>query len=76
MNDGEVIASYLLPTLSEITNPEHTSQFKLLKDPQSVRAADVLINKILPVALNGDLLTFRDNYKKFKLEGDPLKMMT
>ena len=32
MKDRGVIASYLLSPLSEITNPENTNQFKLVKD--------------------------------------------
>ena len=43
-NDGGIIASYLLSPLSEIHNPEHTSQFKLLKDPNSNRLNDLLMN--------------------------------
>ena len=36
---------------SKITNPECTSQFKLIKDPDSKRANDLLINKTIPVTL-------------------------
>ena len=32
MNDRGMLAPFLLYTLSEITNPEHTSQLKLTKD--------------------------------------------
>ena len=31
MNDRGILASYLMSPLSKITNPENTSQFKLLK---------------------------------------------
>ena len=33
MLDRVIIASYLLTPLSKVNIPEHTSQFKLLKDP-------------------------------------------
>ena len=33
MNDRGIIATYLLPPLSKITNRERTSEFKLVKDP-------------------------------------------
>ena len=32
MNDRGILASYLLSPLSKITNPENTSQFKLVED--------------------------------------------
>ena len=35
MNDRCKIATYFLSPLSEITNPERTSQYKLIKDPDS-----------------------------------------
>ena len=37
MNDRGIIASFLMFPLSKITNPEHTSQFTLVKDPDSNR---------------------------------------
>ena len=55
-NDREVIASYLLSPLSEITNPEHTSQIKLVKDPNSDSVNDLLINKTRPLTLCNNLL--------------------
>ena len=33
MNDRSLLASYLLSPSSKITNPENTSQFKLVKNP-------------------------------------------
>ena len=62
--------------LSKITNPEHTSQFKLIKDPNSNRVNDLLINKTIPITLYNNLLTFRDTNKQFELQGDFLKMIT
>ena len=34
MIDRGIKASYLMSPLSKITNPEHTSQFKLMKNPR------------------------------------------
>ena len=39
----------LLPLLSEITQRNHTSYFKLVKDPHSNRVFDLLIKRILIV---------------------------
>ena len=36
MSDSSIRASYLMFPLSKIINPEHTSQFKLLKYPHSI----------------------------------------
>ena len=72
-NDRCITASYLLSPLSLITNPDHTSQFKLLKDPQSNRVNDPIINKTKPNTLNNNLLTFR---RKFELQGDLLELIT
>ena len=35
MNDRGILASYLMSLLSKITNPENTTQFKLVKDSNS-----------------------------------------
>ena len=32
MNDRSILATYLMSPLSKISNPENTSQFKLVKD--------------------------------------------
>ena len=32
MNDGGILATYLMSPLSKITNPENITQFKLVKD--------------------------------------------
>ena len=62
--------------LSRITNPENTSQFKLVKDPSSNRVNDLKINKTIPITLYGNMLTFRDTNKQFELKGDLLEMIT
>ena len=46
LNDRSILASYLLSII--ITNREHTTQFKLVKDPNSNRVNDLLINKTIP----------------------------
>ena len=62
--------------LSKITNPENTSQFKLVKDSNSNRVNELKINKTLPITLYISLLTFRVTCKKFELKCDLLKMIT
>ena len=76
MKNRGKIASYLVSTLSKITNPENTSQFKLLKDPSSNSFNDLIIIKTIPVTLCNNLLTLQDTDKKFELHGDLSKMMT
>ena len=76
MNDRGILASYLMSPLSNITNPENTTQFKLIKDSSSNRVNDLKINNSIPITLNNNLLTFRDTNKQFELKGDLLKMIT
>ena len=45
MYDRGKIASCLMSLLAKITTPEHTIQFKLVKDPDSNRVNDLLITK-------------------------------
>ena len=51
MNERGKIARYLSSLFFKITNPEHTSQFKLVKDPSSKRVNDLLKNNTTPVTL-------------------------
>ena len=76
MNDRGKLASYLMSPLSKITNPENSSQFKLVKDSSSNRVNDLLIHNSKPITLHDNLLTFRDTNKQFELKGDLLKMIT
>ena len=76
MNDRGIITSYLLSPLAKITNPENTTQFKLVKDSSSNRVNDLLIHNTIPITLHDNLLTFRDSDKQFELKGDLLKMIT
>ena len=76
MNDRGILATYLMSPLSKITNPENTTQFKLIKDSTSNRVNDLKINNSIPITLHKNLLTFRDTNKQFELKGDLLKMIT
>ena len=76
MNDRGILASYLLSPLSKITNPESSTQFKLIKDSTSNRVNDLKINNSIPITLHNNLLTFRDTNKQFELKGELLKMIT
>ena len=64
MKNRGILASYLLSAMFKITNPNHTSQFKLLKDPKLNRLNVLLIKKTITVTLNINLLLFRDTDKK------------
>ena len=45
MNDRVTLASYILYPLCKTINPEHISQLKLTRDPQSIQVNDLLIKK-------------------------------
>ena len=45
MNDSGIMTSLSLSPLHKITHQEHTSQFKLKKDPDSNRINDLSIRK-------------------------------
>ena len=76
MNDRGILASYLMSPLSKITNPENTTQFKLVKDSNSNRVNDLKINKTIPITLYNNMLTFRDTGREFELKGELLNMIT
>ena len=71
-----MIAPSLTSSLAHLFKPENKSLFKLLKDSNSIRLNDFLINTSIPVTLNSKMLTFRDGNKSFKLDGDLLKTKT
>ena len=75
-NDRGILATYLMSSLSKITNPENTIQFKLVKDSSSNRVNDLKIHNSIPITLYGNMLTFRDTNKQFELKGDLLEMIT
>ena len=74
--DRGIIASYLLSPLAKITNPENSTQFKIVKVSSSNRVNDLLIHNSIPITLHDNLLTFRDSNKQFELKVDLLKMIT
>ena len=76
MNDRGILASFLMSPSSKITNPENSSQLKLVQDPSLNRVNDLLIKNAIPITLYDNLLTFRDTGKVFELKGDLLKMIT
>ena len=69
MNDRGILDTCLMSPLSKITNPENSSQFKLVKDSNSNRVVDLKINKTFPFILYNNLLTIRDTGKEFELKG-------
>ena len=71
-----MIVPYLAPSLVNLFKPENKSQYKLIKDRNSIRVNDFLINGGIPVSLYSNKLTFRDSNKSFKLDGDLLETMT
>ena len=76
MNDRGILASYLMSPLSKTTNPENTSQFKLVKDHNSNRVNDLLMKNKIPITFYGNMLTFRDTDKQFELTRDLPEMIT
>ena len=64
------LVSYFVSPFSKISNPEHTSQFTLVKNLDSNKVNDLLKNKTIPVTLYDILLPFRDTDEKFELHGD------
>ena len=61
--------------LTKITNPENSTQFKLVKDSNSNRNNDLLIHNSIPITLHDKLLTFRDSRKIIELKGVLFEMI-
>ena len=76
MNDQGLIAPFLASSLVEVFRKDNKSQFRLRKDPDSTKLNDFLIHGKIPVTIFSNMITFRDNDKTFKLEGDLLKVIT
>ena len=74
-NDRGIISFCLLSPLSNITTPENSTQFKIVKDANSNRVNDLEINNSIPITSHDNLLTFRDTGKIYELKGDLLKMI-
>ena len=72
MNDKGLIDSSLI----EVLKSDNKGQFRLIKDPNSTKPNDFLINEKIPVTIFNNMLTFRDTNKSFKLEGDLYKVLT
>ena len=62
--------------LSKTTNPENTTQFRLVKDSSASRVNDLLTKNTIPITLHDNLLNFRDTGKVFELKEDLLKMIS
>ena len=54
MNDGGILASYLMSPLYEITNPKNTSQFRLVIENNSNGVNDLLIKNTIPINLHNN----------------------
>ena len=76
MNDRGILASFLMSLSSKITDPGNSSHFKQLKDSNSNRVNDLLIENTIPITLHDNLITFRDTGKEFEIKGDLLKLVT
>ena len=76
MNDKGMIAPYLASSLVNLFKPENKSQFRLRKDPSSIKMNDVLLHGNIPITLFSNMVTFKDSNKTFRLEGDLLKLIT
>ena len=61
MNDKGMIAPYLASSLVNLFKPQNKSQFTLIKDQNSIRMNDFLINGGLPVSLFSNILIFGDS---------------
>ena len=55
MNPRGIIASSLLPFLSEIANPKNSTQFNLVIDFNSNRVNDFLVHKTIPITSHENL---------------------
>ena len=76
LNVKDILAPYLMSPLSKITNPQNTSELKLVKDSNSKRVNDLLKQNTTPVTLYDNLFLFRNTDKMFELKRDLLKMIT
>ena len=76
MNDKGMIAPCLASSLVYLFKPENKSQYKLIKDQNSIGMNDFLINGGISVSLYSNMLIFRDSNKSFILDGDLLETMT
>ena len=76
MNHRGLLATYLMSPLSKITNPESTTQFKLITDSSSNGVNDLLIHNSILITSHKNLVNIRDTVKEIEIKGDLLKMIT
>ena len=76
MDEKGLIAPYLTSSLFNLFKPENKSQFRLKKDLNSTKINDYIINGGIPVTIFGNMLTFEDSNKVFKLDGNLLESIT
>ena len=75
MNGKGMIAPYLPSSLVNIFKPENKSQFRLRTDLNSTKMNDFSTHGNIPVSLYSNMITFRDNIKSFRLDGDLLNLI-
>ena len=71
-----MVAPYFASSLVNLSKPENKSHFKEIKDTNSIRMSDFLINGGISVTLYSIMLTFRESKRSFKLDGDLLETIT
>ena len=76
MNDEGMIAPYLASSLVNLFKPGNKSQFRLMKDLNSTKMNDCLMNDGIPVTLYSNMLNFRESNKTFILDGDLLETLS
>ena len=67
-----MIVPYLASSLVNLLKPENKCHFGLVKDLNSTKMNDSLLNPGIPVTLYSNMLTYRDSKKSFKLDGNLL----
>ena len=73
MKDRGMIAPYLASSLVNLLKAETESHFRLIKDINSTKVYNFLINTIVPVTLISNMLTFKDSNNSFRLDGHVVK---
>ena len=76
MNDKGMIPPYLASVLVNSFKLENKSQFRLIKDLNSTKMSGFLISEGISVTLFSNMLTFRDDNKSLKIDGDLSETMT
>ena len=76
MNDKGMMAPYLASSLVNLFKSENKSQFTLIKDQNSIRMNDLMINAVITSTIYSITLTFGDSNKSFKIDGDLLETRT